>query len=397
MHLILALLALADATIITADNQQIQARDVSIVDVAGVLTIQYKDAQNRDHAIKCEEVVEIVFGRVNPARKFAAEDVVITTGGGDTVYGAIAGPGKESVRIASRVFGEIEYAFLDLKEMRFLNTRTFWPKKDPEFDGRSDLIVMKSGDRSKATLEAIEKASIKYTPRRSGAKSQTLPLENAAMIFFMLPRTPKAPTSLHAIVTTSDGSSVQGVLTELKAGVLTFKDLRDKELKVSAASLASLFFKNGKVVYISDMAPTKVEENANFIRPANGAALPSDLTYPWQVDKSAAGTKLSVRGKEFRKGIGVRARSSLTYDLGGKFKKLQSSIGIDDCLEHGDVVFEVWVDGALKFKQPAKSGDAAVDIEVDVSGAKELRLVVDFGGNANIGDFADWGSARLIK
>lgn len=399
MHVILALLALADGTIVTADNQQILAREISIVDVAGVLTIQYTDAQNRPQAIKCEEVVEVVFARVHPPRKFAVEDVMVTTTTGDALYGAVAGPNakKDGVRLTSRAFGEVELMFDHVSTVRFLNNRPHWPKKDPVV-GRRDLLVLKTGDQPEGDINVIDKGSVEYRSRVTN-KNTTIPLENISLIFLRPPvaKPPKPPVTLHAIVSSTDGSSFQGTLAELKGGVLSFTNLYGREMKISAASLASLHFKNGKVVYVSDLTPTLVDENANFIRPVGGKALPSDLTYPWQADKSAAGTKLSVRGKEFRKGIGVRARSSLTYDLDKKFRRMQASIGIDDCLEHGDVVFEVWVDGALKLKQPMKSGDAAFEIDVDVSGARTLRLFVDFGGNANIGDFADWGSARLIK
>ena len=42
-------------------------------------------------------------------------------------------------------------------------------------------------------------------------------------------------------------------------------------------------------------------------------------------------------------------------------------------------------------------GDAAKRVEVDLTGAKELRLVMDDGGDSIGGDHADWADARLLK
>ncbi|MBI2898955.1 MAG: NPCBM/NEW2 domain-containing protein [Planctomycetes bacterium] len=399
------LLVLAtDVTLITAEGLQIQARAVSIAEASGHLTLEYADASDRKQTIRCADVVEVVFGRLNPRTKFVPEDVVVTTATGDTLHGTISGAllGSDNkpcgVKLATGPFGDVDFLFEELAVMRFLNNKAFWPRKEPVFAKKSDHLVTKTSDVAEGTILSLAKTGVEYYSSRL-RRNQTVPLDHLAMIVFMPPQKapPAAPDTLHAIVSTTDGSTIQGLPVELKSGVLVLKDLRGTTYRVSTASVASLHFKNGRVVYVSDLQPSKVEENANFIRPEDGRALPSDLVYPWQADRSAAGTKLSIRGREFRKGIGVRAYSSLTYALQSRFRKFQASIGLDDALEHGDVVFEVWVDGRKSLSHPSKSGDATADIEVDVSGAGELRLVVDFGGNANIGDFADWGSARLVK
>ena len=38
-----------------------------------------------------------------------------------------------------------------------------------------------------------------------------------------------------------------------------------------------------------------------------------------------------------------------------------------------------------------------MDIDVDVSKARRLKLLVDFGANANVGDRLHFGDARLVK
>ena len=51
--------------------------------------------------------------------------------------------------------------------------------------------------------------------------------------------------------------------------------------------------------------------------------------------------------------------------------------------------------GVLMFTAP--DDGVLVSATVDVSDAESLTLVVEFGGEGNIRDYADWGSARLLK
>ena len=41
--------------------------------------------------------------------------------------------------------------------------------------------------------------------------------------------------------------------------------------------------------------------------------------------------------------------------------------------------------------------DKAGDLSFDVSGVKRLRIVADFGGGPDVGDFLDLGDARIVK
>ena len=62
----------------------------------------------------------------------------------------------------------------------------------------------------------------------------------------------------------------------------------------------------------------------------------------------------------------------------------------------GSVTFEVYVDGEKKFDSGLMtSRDAMKYLEVDIDGAKELKLVVTDGGNGIGSDHGTWGDAKL--
>ncbi len=116
-----------------------------------------------------------------------------------------------------------------------------------------------------------------------------------------------------------------------------------------------------------------------------------------QADRSTDGNPITIGGKVFARGLGTHARSEIEFPLGGAFKRFQASVGADDEKPGATVGFEVLVDGQKLFDSGVmKKGGAAKDVDVDVSGAASLLLVVNDGGDGITEDHADWAGARLI-
>ena len=101
----------------------------------------------------------------------------------------------------------------------------------------------------------------------------------------------------------------------------------------------------------------------------------------------------------YEKGIGAHSTSTIIYDLSDKdYAYFSSYIGVDRQMYGtvGSVSFEVWVDGEKKFDSGLmNSRDSQKYVEVDINGAKELKLVVTDGGNGNGSDHGVWGDTKL--
>ena len=110
------------------------------------------------------------------------------------------------------------------------------------------------------------------------------------------------------------------------------------------------------------------------------------------------GGVISLRGVAYAKGLGVHAGSEIRIVLGGAFATFRSDIGVDDEVgQAGSVTFQVWADGRKLYDSGRMTGGSAVpSITVDVSGCRELRLIVGDGGDGNSFDHADWAGARLV-
>jgi hypothetical protein len=111
------------------------------------------------------------------------------------------------------------------------------------------------------------------------------------------------------------------------------------------------------------------------------------------------GHAITLQGAPYPKGLGVHAPSDVRFDLGGNYWRFVSDIGVDDEVNNsGSVVFRVFADGTQIYASPTLSGASdTVSIDLDVTGAQMLRLVVDDAGDGTSFDHADWANARLLK
>jgi hypothetical protein len=150
------------------------------------------------------------------------------------------------------------------------------------------------------------------------------------------------------------------------------------------------------------MTPSSVREDTGVL---------FRLQMPHRNDASVLGTPLRLRGKEYRKGIGVHAFSSLGYAFGGEFRRFRATIGLDDTARPpsglpgreamGSVTFRVRLDGKRLFEKDMTWRDDPIPLDLPVAGGRLLELEVDFGNDASgaqmARDRADWAEARVIR
>lgn len=107
---------------------------------------------------------------------------------------------------------------------------------------------------------------------------------------------------------------------------------------------------------------------------------------------------MSLNGISYESGIGTHAESELRYALNGQYHRFISDIGVDDEVDAwpGSVTFEVWADGEQLYDSGLlKSDEPTKQVDIDISGKQELKLVVTDGGNGNSSDHANWAGALL--
>ncbi|MGV9366173.1 beta-galactosidase [Amycolatopsis sp. NPDC003731] len=109
------------------------------------------------------------------------------------------------------------------------------------------------------------------------------------------------------------------------------------------------------------------------------------------------GKPMTIGGVAYGKGLGAHAASDVQLYLAGACTRLTASVGVDgETGTGGSVSFSVSADGVTKVTTPVvRGGQAAVPVDVDVTGAQVLDLVVSDGGDGNGQDHADWAVPTL--
>jgi hypothetical protein len=197
-------------------------------------------------------------------------------------------------------------------------------------------------------------------------------------------------TGERIVLSLVDGSRLTATRVDLEqSGVFRIRLAAGAEFDLPQPAVQSLRFLGGKVVYLSDLEPTRFEFTPWL-----------ELRWPWRRDLNVLGGPLKLRGEPFAKGIGVHSKSELTYRLDGQYRRFQATAGIDDAANGaGSVTFHVLVDGRRVFDSETVSGSSpALPVgPIDVSKAETLTLVVDFGEFGDVLDHVNWCDAVLVK
>jgi len=127
---------------------------------------------------------------------------------------------------------------------------------------------------------------------------------------------------------------------------------------------------------------------------------PAAISQGWgtlQRNRSVWERPMTIAGKRYVRGLGTSSQSRIAYPLDGKYRRFQCWVGADGATSPS-VVFEVWVDGHREWESGLmRRDDDAQWVDVDITGAGLLELVVGDGGDGINADHADWAEARLLR
>jgi len=142
---------------------------------------------------------------------------------------------------------------------------------------------------------------------------------------------------------------------------------------------------------LSDLAPTLIDQHKGLVG----------------TDRSHLGNPLTIGGRSFPRGLGVRAPSRVEFQLAGQYNLFRATVGIDleDDLEatpardRGErVQFVVTGDGKRLYSSEwLKWNSKPVAVEVEIKGVKTLCLEADCSLSRWLVGSSDWAEARVSK
>ncbi len=248
--------------------------------------------------------------------------------------------------------------------------------------------VSVAGDARSGTVScAVEGISADGLRVAAGEVERTIPLPAVRWIVFA--PAPRAGRTQRAhVIELADGTRMRADSLELADGTLKAQHGQAR-YTIQADQLQRIQVASDGCVYLSDLEPENVD-----LQPL------LDVVWQPRLDGSVAGGPLALDGKTYAKGLGMHARTEMTFATDGRYSRFYATIGVDDAAGPlGRVVFRVLADGRPLFQsEPLGGGDPAHPLVLDIAGASRLTLVADFGSSVEAsGNFADWAEARLAR
>lgn len=252
--------------------------------------------------------------------------------------------------------------------------------------GAKDQIVMikKSGEIAPLTCQFVgigkEKISFIY-------KNKTRKLKRSRALAVYpgnLPAKINKPANFVVLV---DGSRLRFdnlALNDSKIAV----ESDQYNLQIPVEKISSISLLSASVKLFADLKPSAIKYEKLL-----------GLGFQVQKNRSSLGKHLVLDGKKFTAGMGVFAGTKLSYDLDAKYKTFVCKIGIDDNAKPlGNAVAIFSVDGKEVKRVKVLSSQHAVDVKIDLAGAKKFTIEIkpDQPGKIS-GCHVDIVSARLLK
>ena len=196
--------------------------------------------------------------------------------------------------------------------------------------------------------------------------------------------------AFHLAAQLTSGSLIPGHWQGATDEAVLWQTTWGREIALPWKDLKTMRAVNGRLQYLSDLKPVDVKQVPFF-----------DRVLPWRVDQSLNGSGLILTKAQdipYAHGVSVYSRTELTYDLAGKFEQFNSTIGFQYPEgQHGNIDLTILGDRKPLIQEKRLQGNQTQDLSLDVTGVRELTLVVDFGEGQDVGDHFVFADAKLLR
>ncbi len=183
-----------------------------------------------------------------------------------------------------------------------------------------DRVLLDNGDFLEGVVTALDGANT-CRVRETAGKVREVPSAAVAVIAFRSDRqTPGLPKTAFAQLVLADGArlSLTAATLDEAARVIRGRTLFGAEATFPLADLIALDMRQGRAVYLSDLAAVGYEHTPYL-----------GVSWPLVRDGSVTGGPLRLRTGTHDKGLGMHARSRVSYRLDGKYRTFEALVGLD--------------------------------------------------------------------
>ena len=279
--------------------------------------------------------------------------------------------------------------------------REAWRELADSNPARDAVVVAKgdSLDRIEAAVGTVTAESVTVELR---GRTVPLPRANANFVgvVYARPRPPEDDVDPIALRLVGGGDLRATSVTTADDGTLAVSLPSGPTLSVPLAGVSAIDYSGGKIRYLSEI-PTRAESTEDLYR-FEGSG-PIDPNWEIWRDRNPHGDPIRLGRRDFDRGLCVHSKSTLRWRLAGAFRRLRGVVGIESIrVPRGVSELVVRGDGNELFRRPVVGTDPPFDVDIDVTGVRDLELEIGFGADADhlfpgSGDWVGLGDLRVTK
>jgi len=215
---------------------------------------------------------------------------------------------------------------------------------------------------------------------------QSIPLVRAYGVVLASPLL-KAEERPAVVLSLAGGTRLRADIDGLAKGKVSLSLVEGVDVVVPWNQVRRITISSERLEYLSDIDPIQ-ERSRPVLAPGRS----------WQRDRTVSGLPIKIGDQVYDKGLGFASGMSVTFPNEGLHDLFIAEIGIDiDSGIRGDCEFVVLCENREVFRKRKRGGEPADLIKVDITGASDVTLRVDYGEDLDIADHADWGEACFIQ
>ena len=329
-------------------------------------------------------------------QKFPSADTVISLSDGSKLSATDVTTAGKDLNAASKLYGKIRLPLQAVTTIQFGNEPKFLKQWD-ELCSRThkrDLLVIRKKDGSgldftNGVIGGVSPDKISFV-----LSGESIPVGRKRIFGLIYARAPLEFDSVLARVAIGpDLLLAKAIRANPKTTTVSL--ISGANIKVATTALASVDLSSDKIRYLSDMEPRDYKFEPFFLRDGT-----EEILYHYRRDMNRDGRPLRLGDKVYARGLFIHSKSTLTYRVDKKFRRFQAVMGIDqDVARRGRGTTDVTIsaDGRVLLETKVTWETPPQELNLDIAGARELKILVDDGGDTNLSDWLDLADARVIK
>jgi hypothetical protein len=312
----------------------------------------------------------------------ASPSMIVYLIGGDRLTGMPLGIKDEQLQWKQPLLGEVK---LPLKRIVAIAKAGQNPPREDEAR-TEDVATLANGDTVHGIVGTLTSDSATIS---ANGQDVPVPLSSINVLSFASTGEAKPPPPARGFrVSLADGSAFTGTKIELQKDSLRLTPGTGDARSIPLPSVARIEQINGPVSWLVSRTPTENVQIPYF----------ASQTQPAKMGLSVDGQPIRVGDKTYPHSIGVHSYSRLVYALDPAYKTFRTEYAIDGNLPYANVTIRIKLDAKVVHEQKDVTTNTPLKpVVLELNGAKQLTLEVDYGKTYDVQDRLNWIEPALLK